>query len=353
MLLHRRPHVAPRLPRRGGCDCRGDRSDRTRPVRRWRRHADRPRGAHPAGRGSGRRPGHPHLRPRRAQWTGDGPRLGVRRRRRPRDRRGRPSPAISTGHRGRPAPRPVHDRRDGPCVAPGFIDILSYEPNEYGIWFKDRRRRDHQPRAARPPVASSRLLRGVGLREQATPTQLRRRVQRRVDARQHRPRCRRCRRRPRRSTRSSGCARKTSRTATSRVDFEPEYTPASRSTRSRRSPRWRRIATCPPRSTAATPTTSRPGRTPKRWPRSCPGRHETGARVHVEHIISTGGTYTMAESLATSKPPARTGVEVTACTSALRLLGDVPRVGTLQLRVAGALPHLLRQPHDRRDRRSG
>ena len=41
---------------------------------------------------------------------------------------------------------------------------------------------------------------------------------------------------------------------------------------------------------------------------------ETGAHVHVEHIVSTGGTYTMKQSLQTLEEARADGVRVTACT---------------------------------------
>ena len=40
---------------------------------------------------------------------------------------------------------------------------------------------------------------------------------------------------------------------------------------------------------------------------------DTGCGVHVEHLISTGGTFSMAESLATLEPARDEGLDVTAC----------------------------------------
>ena len=201
----------------------------------------------------------------------------------------------------------------GLVVAPGFIDILSYEPNPYGIWFKiadgvttnlglhglRARAADffaaYASDALRPPTHYGGAFSNPFARESlgsawTTP------------------------RRPSRSTPWSRSATRTCAAATSRSTSNPSTRRASSTRRSRRSPRWRRITTCPPPFMPGSRTTSRRGRTPRRSKRSSGSRVTPVSRVHVEHIISTGGTYTMRQSLDTLEKARRAGLEVTACT---------------------------------------
>ncbi len=113
----------------------------------------------------------------------------------------------------------------GLVVAPGFIDILSYDPNAYGIWFKVADGVTTNLGAARPARACAGVLRHLGSRGAASADALRRRVQQPVRPRE--PRARHRRPRVHRADRRHGrrCADEDLRAGFMAVDFEPEYTP--------------------------------------------------------------------------------------------------------------------------------
>jgi dihydroorotase len=201
---------------------------------------------------------------------------------------------------------------EGLVVAPGFIDLLSYEPNEYGAWFKiadgvttnlamhglNARAADffaaYAGPATRPPchyggafdLPFTRAALGIDTRA-ATASELE-------------------------------VLADEVRTAVADgylgVDVEPEYTP------------W--VTTEEIRHLAAVAAEEGvPVFFHARYSSPQPAgednaaalaevlavARETGAAVHVSHLTSTGGTHTMAESIATLEAARAEGVDVTAC----------------------------------------
>jgi dihydroorotase len=198
----------------------------------------------------------------------------------------------------------------GLVVAPGFIDLLSYEPNPYGVWFKvadgvtttmgmhglndeagpffERWGNDPPPvnygGAFDHPFARSEL--GLGVGEAAGRDQLRQL----------------------RAAAERGLAE-----GWSGIDVEPEYTPGVTT---------EELAAMGAVAADAGVTLYAHGRYSDDTP---PGTNadtlsellgiarRTGTSLHVEHITSTGGTFTMAASLQTLAEARASGVDVTAC----------------------------------------
>jgi len=201
----------------------------------------------------------------------------------------------------------------GLVVAPGFIDILSYEPNDYGIWFKiadgvttNLGLHGLQSRAAdyfsvwgsesrRPPTnyggafsdAWTRAAIGLGVDDAATTEQI--------------------------DTLVRMCEEDLANGYLA-VDFEPEYTPGLAFDEIKALAEVAKGRDVPCTFHARYSDDVAPGTNAEALAEVLQVARETGARVHVEHIISTGGTYTMAESLATLEAARKEGVEVTACT---------------------------------------
>jgi N-acyl-D-aspartate/D-glutamate deacylase len=201
----------------------------------------------------------------------------------------------------------------GLVVAPGFIDILSYEPNPYGIWFKiadgvttnlglhglRSRAADffasYASDALRPPThyggafsdPFSRANLGLGVDDAANAEQ--------IDAM------------------VTQCDEDL-RGGYVAVDFEPEYTPGVQFDEIKALAEVAKDHDVPATFHARYSDDVPPGTNAEALAEVLRVARETGARVHVEHIISTGGTYTMPESIATLERARAEGIEVTACT---------------------------------------
>jgi dihydroorotase len=201
----------------------------------------------------------------------------------------------------------------GLVVAPGFIDILSYEPNPYGIWFKIadgvttnlglhglRARaadffRAYASDALRPPThyggafsnPFARASLGLGVDDPATTEQ--------IDAM------------------VSQCDEDL-RAGYIAVDFEPEYTPGVEYAEIKALAEVAQDHDVPATFHARFSDDVAPGTNAEALDEVLRVARDTGVRVHVEHIISTGGTYTMRQSLDTLEQARRSGLEVTACT---------------------------------------
>lgn len=201
----------------------------------------------------------------------------------------------------------------GLVVAPGFIDILSYEPNEYGIWFKiadgvttnlglhglRSRARDYfnvwGSEQKRPPTHYggafsdpwSRASLGLGTDDPASTAQI--------------------------DTLVKMCDEDL-RGGYLAVDFEPEYTPGVAYAEIKALAAVAKAHNVPATFHARYSDDVAPGTNAEALAEVLRVARETGARVHVEHIISTGGTFTMPESLATLEAAREEGVQVTACT---------------------------------------
>ncbi|CAN5601435.1 amidohydrolase family protein [soil metagenome] len=203
------------------------------------------------------------------------------------------------------------DARDR-VVAPGFIDILSYEPNSYGIWYKvadgvttnlgmhgiNARAADflarfdaegspcHYGGAYDNPFMRGDGGLGVGTGEACSPAQI---ASLTDDLRQQL---------------ADGWIV---------VDVEPEYTPGIA---------YDEIAALAAVAADAGVACFFHGRYSDDRP---PGTNadtlgeilqvarDTGAGVHVQHLTSTGGTFTMERSLATLDAAVAEGLDVTAC----------------------------------------
>jgi len=200
----------------------------------------------------------------------------------------------------------------GLVVAPGFIDILSYEPNPYGIWFKiadgvttnlglhglRARAADffavYGSKAQRPPTHYggafsdpwAREVLGLGVDDAASNDQI--------------------------DVLAEQCDEDL-RAGYLAVDFEPEYTPGVEYDEIKALAEVAKDRDVPVTFHARYSDDVSPGTNAEALSEVLRVARETKARVHVEHIISTGGTYTMRESLDTLERARREGVEVTAC----------------------------------------
>ena len=200
----------------------------------------------------------------------------------------------------------------GLVVAPGFIDILSYDPNEYGIWFKvadgvttnlalhgvraraqeyfdiwgqeARRPPTHYGGAFSNPWARESL--GLGIDDPASTEQ--------IDA-------------------MVKMCREDLRAGFMAVDFEPEYTPGVSFAEIKALAEVAKHHEVPATFHARYSDDVSPGTNAEALAEVLRVARETGVRVHVEHIISTGGTYTMQQSLQTLEQARKEGIEVTAC----------------------------------------
>jgi dihydroorotase len=200
----------------------------------------------------------------------------------------------------------------GLVVAPGFIDILSYDPNEYGIWFKvadgvttnlalhgvrgrasdffdiwgqeAKRPPTHYGGAFSSPWARESL--GLGIDDTATSEQIDQMV---------------------------AMCEEDLRNGFMAVDFEPEYTPGVTYAEIKALTEVAVDRDVPATFHARYSDDVSPGTNVEALEEVLKVARDTGARVHVEHIISTGGTYTMRQSLDLLERARKDGVEVTAC----------------------------------------
>jgi cytosine/adenosine deaminase-related metal-dependent hydrolase len=201
----------------------------------------------------------------------------------------------------------------GLVVSPGWIDILSYEPNPYGIWFKvadgvttnlglhglRSRAADYfniyGSEANRPPTNYggafsdpwSRESLGLGIGDAASTAQIDQLV--------------------------AMCDEDVGKGYIA-VDFEPEYTPGVTFDEIKALAEVAKHHDVPATFHARYSDDVAPGTNAEALAEVLRVADETGAHVHVEHIISTGGTYTMQQSLATLDSARKSGVKVTSCT---------------------------------------
>ena len=213
-----------------------------------------------------------------------------------------------------PGPRLAGRRRidaSGLVVAPGFIDLLSYDPNPFGIWFKiadgvttnlgmhginaeaeawlDRWSSEGVPThfggAFDDPWARDQL--GIAPHQAATPDQVRE-LAARAEA---------------------GLAG-----GWMGIDIEPEYTPGIETAEIDALGHVAARAGVPLFFHGRYSDVEPPGTNADTLDEILGTARRTGAAVHVEHIVSTGGTFSMEDSLATLDAARAEGVDVTACT---------------------------------------
>lgn len=199
----------------------------------------------------------------------------------------------------------------GLVVAPGFVDLLSYDPNPFGIWFKvadgvttnlgmhgiddeadpwlSRWSTEGCPThfggAFDDPWARDRL--GVAPDRAATADQV---------------------------TELAAQARAALEAGWLGIDIEPEYTPGIDQAEIDALGRVAAEAGVPLFFHARYSDVEPPGTNAEALEEVLGTARRTGAAVHVEHILSTGGTFSMAASLDTVDAAAASGLDVSACT---------------------------------------
>lgn len=194
-------------------------------------------------------------------------------------------------------------------VAPGFIDLLSYEPNPFGVWFKladgvttnlamhgvsnyAKAFFSHYEGASPIHFGGAfhhHFIRGelgVGVEDPCTPAQL--------DALEA----------SLRDNLADGFAA---------VSFSPEYSPGTTTDEMLRLARvaagYGHAAFFHVRFSDPYP----PGTSMDAIAEALAVARGSGAAIHIEHISSTGGTFVMADTLATLEQARASGVDVTAC----------------------------------------
>lgn len=207
--------------------------------------------------------------------------------------------------------RKTIDARDR-VVAPGFIDILSYDPNPYGIWYKvgdgvttnlgmhglnaEAGNWFQQFESAGVPThfggawdhAYVRgILMEIGVGETATPAQ--------VDELEAR-------------------AEQGLKEGWMGIDFELEYAPGTSREEVIRLSRLAKRYNVPVFFHGRYSDMQEPGTNFDTLDEIIDAAETTGASVHVEHINSTGGTFSMEESLQVLEDARADGIDVTACT---------------------------------------
>jgi cytosine/adenosine deaminase-related metal-dependent hydrolase len=200
----------------------------------------------------------------------------------------------------------------GLVVAPGFIDILSYEPNPYGIWFKiadgvttnlgmhgmfntaEGFFRQYGSETHRPPTHYGGAFGDPWMRtHDGIPTRAASSVQ--IDQ----------------LTRDveEGFAK-----GWIGVDLEPEYTPWVTTDEITALATVAQKHDMPVFFHARYSSPDEPGKdNATALAEILRVAADTGAAVHVDHITSTGGTHTMPQSIATLEQARADGTDVTAC----------------------------------------
>jgi N-acyl-D-aspartate/D-glutamate deacylase len=195
----------------------------------------------------------------------------------------------------------------GLVVSPGFIDVLSYEPNDYGVWFK-----------VADGVTTNLGMHGVNSRaddffgrfEGRTPchfggafdSPFLRWTVTNLDAGQEAL--------PYQLDQLADLAREEFERGWLGLDVEPEYTPGATT------PEIHRLAAVAAEFGLPVFFHARysdPDRNIKALDEVLQTARETGVAVHVDHITSTGGTFTMEKSLAHLEAARDEGIDVTAC----------------------------------------
>lgn len=198
----------------------------------------------------------------------------------------------------------------GLVVAPGFVDILSYDPNPVGSWLKIADgvttnlgmhgiNADPEPWLGRwsaegspvhfggafdDPWARARL--GIAPHQAASADQVRQ---------------------------LAGQAEAALAAGWLGIDVEPEYTPGIDAAEIDALGRVAAAAGVPLFFHGRHSDVEPPGTNAETLAEIVGTAHRTGAAVHVEHIVSTGGTFSMEQSLQTLEEARDDGVDVTAC----------------------------------------
>ena len=198
----------------------------------------------------------------------------------------------------------------GLVVAPGFIDILSYDPNDYGAWFKiadgvttnllmhggtvvsaaewfsrwEGQTPVHIGGAFDASLAREAL--GIGTTEAANDAQIQQLAE---------------------------TARRTLDEGWIGVHFQPEYSPGTTYEEIREISEVAADRNVPVFFHARYSDMEPPGTNVQAIDEVLRTARDTGASVHVEHINSTGGTFSMEQSLRTLADARAEGIDVTAC----------------------------------------
>jgi N-acyl-D-aspartate/D-glutamate deacylase len=200
----------------------------------------------------------------------------------------------------------------GLVVAPGFIDLLSYEPNDYGSWFKiadgvttnlgmhglNARAKDffntYGSPALRPPMHYGGAYDDSFMRDHL-------------------------------KVRTVAASDKQIATMVAQVEqsfvdgyigvsFEPEYTPWVTDAEINAMATMAKSHEMPVMFHVRYSSPDEPGKNnAAAIAEVLKVAQTTGASVHVDHITSTGGTHTMPETIATLEQARASGVDVTAC----------------------------------------
>jgi dihydroorotase len=198
----------------------------------------------------------------------------------------------------------------GRVVAPGFIDLLSYEPDPFGIWYKLAdgvttnlamhgvanyaeaffRRYEGTSPIHFGGAFHQHLMRaaelGVGVEDELTPSQL---------------------------DRLEASLRENLAAGLAGVSFSPEYSPGTSMAELERlaavAAELGHVAFFHVRYSDPQP----PGTSAEAIAEVLEVARRTGVPVHIEHLSSTGGTFVMAETLATLEAARAEGIDVTAC----------------------------------------
>jgi dihydroorotase len=198
----------------------------------------------------------------------------------------------------------------GRVVAPGFIDILSYDPNPYGVWYKladgvttnlamhgaaaDMGAWYRAYEHARPPVhfggaffyTAARAQVGVARYGGASPSQI---------------------------ARLTLLAEEAMRDGALGISMSPEYVPGTSTAEieamMRVARRYNVLLSIHLRYSDMSP----PGTNMDALNEVIGAARATSAAVHINHINSTGGTFSMAESLRLLDAARSTGIDITAC----------------------------------------
>lgn len=199
----------------------------------------------------------------------------------------------------------------GMVVSPGFIDILSYEPNGYGEWFKiadgvttnlglhgiDASASDFFAKMERldPPVHYGGASDNAWVRPNVAeldPYDVTdsSQIERIVDAAET-------------DVRNGACA----------IHMQPEYTPGATADEVIAHARLAASVDVPLCMHIRYSEDIAPGTQAEAIDEVVRAARETGAHVHVEHINSTGGTNRMLEALATLEAARDEGLRITAC----------------------------------------
>lgn len=198
----------------------------------------------------------------------------------------------------------------GLVVAPGFIDILSYDPNPYGVWYKladgvtanlamhgaavDMGAWYRAHERVRPPVhfggaffyTAARAQVGVGRYAAAGPDQIARLV---------------------------ALADRALRDGALGISMSPEYVPGTSTAEIDAMMRVARQHNVPLSIHLRYSDMEPPGTNLDAINEVLGAARRTSAAVHINHINSTGGTFSMAESLRLLAVAKSEGLDITAC----------------------------------------